>query len=544
MASKKTAPSAMARGGMRQAMAWLHTWCGLWFSWLLFAVFLTGSLAIFDDPITDWMGPLTEASAAAAAAGSPTLEAANAERGNRLALGVNYMQQAHPGADMWELWPVNRDAGNALDVFWHNSNGAYEDMRLDPHTGAVIVRKKVAGSATLGGHHFVDFHYELHAGTIGLWIIGIAAVVMLVALVSGVITHRRILKDFFTFRPKKGQRSWLDAHNAVAVLTLPFQCMIAFTGIAISSPIFMPAPILLHYGSAKADQVQFINALNQTDSIARTGRALAVPDLEPYAARAQAIIGQTVRAVVINNPGDATMHIGVYGWNEEADLVKRISGTTGMVLFSAASGEILRVRQPGQPDGGVASLTLQVINALHMATFGGMALKWLYFICGLAGTAMMGTGAILFMVKRRGKHGTEFGSVTPRIYGLIEALNLAAIVGLLLACIGYFWANRLLPASVEQRAVWELRAFFGVWLLTLLHACIRCPAKAWREQLWALAALCLFLPLLNWLTSGDYLLAQIARADWERAGVELLALTFGGLTLLALAMRQRRTAQR
>ncbi|PUA20393.1 PepSY domain-containing protein [Glaciimonas sp. PCH181] len=540
MASKKTAPSAMARGGMRQAMAWLHTWCGLWFSWLLFAVFLTGSLAIFDDPITDWMRPVTETSTPA---GMPTLEAANAERGKRLALGIDYMQQAHAGADMWELWPVNRDAGNALDVFWFNSNGGYEDMRLDPRTGAAIVRKKAVGSETLGGHHFVDFHYELHAGTIGLWIIGIAAVVMLVALVSGVITHRRIFKDFFTFRPKKGQRSWLDAHNAVAVLTLPFQCMIAFTGIAISSPIFMPAPMLLNYGSAKADQVQFTNALDQTAGIARSGRPLVVPDLEPYAARAQAIIGQTVRAVVINNPGDATMQIGVYGWNEEADLVKRINGTTGMVLFSAASGEILRVRQPGQADGGVASLTRRVIGSLHMATFGGITLKWLYFVCGLAGTAMMGTGAILFMVKRRGKHGTEFGRVTPRIYGLIEALNLAAIVGLLLACISYFWANRLLPASVEQRAVWELRAFFGVWLLTLLHACVRCSANAWREQLCALATLCLLLPLLNLLTSGDYLLAQIARADWERAGVELMVLTLGGLTLLTLVMRNRRSAR-
>ena len=33
-------------------MAWLHTWVGLWFSWLLFAAFLTGTLAVFAEPIT------------------------------------------------------------------------------------------------------------------------------------------------------------------------------------------------------------------------------------------------------------------------------------------------------------------------------------------------------------------------------------------------------------------------------------------------------------------------------------------------------------
>lgn len=30
--------------GFRQAMAWLHTWTGLIFGWLLFAIFLTGTL--------------------------------------------------------------------------------------------------------------------------------------------------------------------------------------------------------------------------------------------------------------------------------------------------------------------------------------------------------------------------------------------------------------------------------------------------------------------------------------------------------------------
>ena len=29
--------------GFRQSMAWLHTWSGLLFGWLLFAIFLTGT---------------------------------------------------------------------------------------------------------------------------------------------------------------------------------------------------------------------------------------------------------------------------------------------------------------------------------------------------------------------------------------------------------------------------------------------------------------------------------------------------------------------
>lgn len=43
--------------GFRQAMAWLHTWIGLIFGWLLFAIFLTGTLSYFKDEITHWAQP-------------------------------------------------------------------------------------------------------------------------------------------------------------------------------------------------------------------------------------------------------------------------------------------------------------------------------------------------------------------------------------------------------------------------------------------------------------------------------------------------------
>jgi Uncharacterized iron-regulated membrane protein len=38
-------------------MNWIHSWSGLLFGWLLFAVFLTGTLTVFDNEITYWMQP-------------------------------------------------------------------------------------------------------------------------------------------------------------------------------------------------------------------------------------------------------------------------------------------------------------------------------------------------------------------------------------------------------------------------------------------------------------------------------------------------------
>ena len=517
-------------------MAWLHTWVGLWFSWLLYTVFLTGSLALFAEPITHWMTPEHHAAEAAAdaAAAAAAQEGAPVDRARRLDLAVDYMARHHQGAGMWEIWPVNRHHDNGLSVYWFDKNGMYADAELDPATGAELDdHHDEAGRATMGGTHFVNFHYMLHESRFGVWIVAFATMAMLVALISGVVTHKRIFKDFFTFRAKKGQRSWLDAHNAVAVLTLPFQFMIAYTGIVISSAQLMPAPVVAQYGAGMEATRLYLAEMQGEEKPARTGQALAMPPLEPLVARAEAMIGQSARAIVIQNPEDSSMRVAVYGWNEASDALHNISATTGMAEFSAATGDLLRMRPAGGVNGGAPALTRQVMGDLHMAPFGGLTVKWLYFLCGLAGAAMMGTGAVLFMVKRRAKLGNEFGAATARMYRLFDGLNVAALAGLAVACIGYFWANRVLPIALENRALWELRCFFGLWALMLAHAWLCRPRLAWITQLGLLAALCLLLPVLSFFTLGDHTVAQMARGDWESAGVELTAVAIGVLSAWA-----------
>ncbi len=512
------------QGGLRQAMAWLHTWSGLWISWLLFAIFLTGTLAVFDDPIGHWMTP-EHALEEASRAHDPALPKVT-DRAHRLELALDFMAKQHPKADMWEIWPVQRP-GHGLSAYWFQPSGGYGSADLDPLTGAIVKQARAATQRdTIGGHHFVDFHYALHAGRIGVWIVGITSMIMLVALVSGVITHKRIFKDFFTFRPAKGQRSWLDAHNAVAVLTLPFQCMIAYTGLAFFSDDYVPAPVVVQYGMDNAKKA-FLADWNDAGKPVKTGQPLAIPALESFALRAEQAIGQEIRAVVLDNPNDASMRVCMYGWNEDVELLTRLSANTGRACYALATGEQVAVRLPGESDTGGAGLTRSVMSNLHMVGFGGTPMRWLYFVCGLAGTAMMGTGAILFLVKRRQKAGAEFGACTQRVYRVIECLNVAAIAGLAIACVGFLWANRLIPIGLEQRAGWEVRAFFGVWLLMLVHACLRAEKRAWIEQLCLLAVLCLLLPVLNVLSTGDNLTAQVARGDWESAGVELASMAFG-----------------
>ena len=42
---------------LTQSMSELHTWAGLVLGWVLFAIFLTGTLAVFDKELNWWMQP-------------------------------------------------------------------------------------------------------------------------------------------------------------------------------------------------------------------------------------------------------------------------------------------------------------------------------------------------------------------------------------------------------------------------------------------------------------------------------------------------------
>jgi hypothetical protein len=160
-----------------------------------------------------------------------------------------------------------------------------------------------------------------------------------------------------------------------------------------------------------------------------------------------------------------------------------------------------------------------------MGRFADPVLRWLYFFCGLAGTAMIGTGLVIWLGKRQLKHVKS--GVMPFELRLVEVLNIASMSGLMIGVAAFFWANRLLPAQMPGRSDWEVNSFFLMWGLSLLHAVVRRGRRAWVEQL-ALAALVFAaLPLLNALTTPYHLGFTLTQGDWAMAGFDLTCLGSG-----------------
>jgi uncharacterized iron-regulated membrane protein len=489
--------------GFRQAMAWLHTWAGLVFGWLLFAIFLTGTLAYFKDETSHWMQPEIPA------------RPLNAEAS--LMLAQNYLQQHAPHASRWLIdLPDARDPG--LTVRWQQApgkpgeRGRFESRTLDAQTGA-----QVQGRESMGGEFFYRFHFQLQMPyPWGRWLSTIAAMVMFVALITGIITHKKIFKDFFTFRPRKGQRSWLDGHNAVGVLVLPFHLMITYSSLVIFMSMAMPASILASYGS---DVEKFYaEVFPETPVPERAGQPMLLPSMTPLLVGAsQHWAHGHVARVSVNNPGDANASVVML--QASSDKITYEYGRD--VTFNGVTGQLLG----STPDQPVPMTIAGSFYGLHIGHFAGPVLRWLYFICGLAGTAMIGTGLVIWLGKRQLKHAKS--GVMPFELRLVEVLNIASMAGLVSAVAVFFWANRLLPVSLAGRADWEVNGFFITWGLSVIHALLRPGRKAWVEQLALAAMLFSTLPLLNALTTSHHLGVALAQGDWVLAGFDLTCLGCG-----------------
>lgn len=507
--------------GFRASMAWLHTWCGLFCGWLLCVIFFTGSLSVFREPISRWMQatPMIATVDGAERVAGPALDAA-----------LDLLRVEAVGANFWRLELPERP-GDAFGVAWGGTQGRGA-VHLHPLSGLRLAEPW--GRATEGGRHFMSFHYMLQWRALGYWVVGGVSMGMLVALISGVVIHRRLFLDFFLFRPGRGPRAWLDAHNVSAVLTLPFQLMIVYTGLAVFYTSYMPWPLRITYGATEQAYERFHDELAGAPASRLTRQAL--PPLGPLLQQAEALMRTPASMLLVVRPGQLDQQVRVIGAHGEAG---------GMLaqLPSVGIDEAGELHLDGAAQSAFTSLQVhQAMEALHFARVGGWGLKWLYFGLGLLGTLMIASGTLLFSLKRRRKSAGEFGVATLGLYRLIEALNVCALAGIGLASIGYLYGNRLLSASLAGREAWEVRVFLLVWLASLVHALCRRPSAAWVEQLSLVAVLCGGLPLLNALTTGQHLGRYLAQGEVARAGVELVALGFAllaGLVVIRLRGRAR-----
>lgn len=496
-------------GRFRQRMAWLHGWAGVLVGLILYSVFVSGTLSYFNDEISHWMRPeLSEA--------QPHPDA--------IAQAVRILHERAPNSPRW-LIDVPEPRSPTLRLGWsivpeRGTTGSllrrFDSVALDPATGA-----ELRARSTRGGDFFRQFHSELSLGPVwGPWIVGACAMIMLIGIVSGVVTHGNIFRRL-TFRPGKGARSWREAHNIAGVVGLPYHAMVTYTGLVTLMLMYMSSAVDARYGY---DTGAFIEAISPNPpATVAVGRRAELAPIEPMLQMASRHWdGGVPVSISIERPGDAGARIHM----QRSDA-GRISANPQILTFDGASGEVLS----STPDEPPALQTYGVLRGLHFAHFSPALLRWMFMSFGLLGAAMVASGLILWSVKRmpaaRDSRSWQVG------HRLLQILNRGTIVGLWWGVAGYFLANRLLPADLTFRSGWEVRCFFIGWGLSFVIAAMQKAREAWATQFAVAAALFASLPIVNAVTTSAHLGHSIPQGLWIYASFDLAMLALA--TLFAVA---------
>ncbi len=491
------------KNSARQSMAWLHSWLGLLLGWFLFTIFLTGALTYYRHEINLWSQP----------------QLANIEVKQETAIhsALNYLEKNATNAKSWYLQVANENSP-VNKIYWQTQDGQFNSKVLDPNTA-----KELEISNNQAGEFLYLFHCQLYGMPIltARFIVSIAAFIMLICLISGIITHKKIFTDFFTLRTFKGQRSYLDFHNVSSVIALPFFLTITFTGLAILFYLYFPMGIQKIYPT---NNFQFFEEIRNIKTVenSNSDKAKMMNSIQM-----QNLVQNNMGNIPINiitiKDQNTSQAIATFNALEDRTITQNVAQTT----FNATSGEIL---PSTKNQSAVAKLSAGVYG-IHMMTFAQPFLRIALFFSGILGCAMIASGLLLWSLKRQIQKSKKQFNLG---YYLVDRLNMTALLGLSISILGFLSTYRI--NSIFNLNITESFLFFSTWSLCLFISLFVPKQYLWKSFLKAFIAFGFFLIILDLVYLSHYLIITPYFNYWKILRLDLFVLIF---IFLAIFLHQK-----
>jgi len=469
----------------------VHAWAGVISALLLYLMFFAAAFALFHPELNDWAEPRSNAAAHEPPSLQPLLVQLVREQRARAPTHIGFWR--HDSALMADL----RGSEGERQFRYASDRKQLEPLR-----------------SNLG-----SFLYELHyLGPIpyGIYLAGLAAMAMCLALVTGVLIHLKdLVRQWFQFRPRCATRTWAsDMHKLLGIFGLPFQLFYAWSG-AVLCLAYVAVQPAFTATVFRGDQTAALATRGYTEAPAPTGKhSSRLVDLDALLVRARALLpGLEPEYVALENPFDEASVVQIYGTQSQFTF-----GNAALTL-RASDGQLLHA------SSFASASALQRFEAwfygLHYAEFGGYGVKWVYALLALATCAVIGTGNLVWL-ERRDRARAQLGN------RVLSRLTVGVVSGVPLAVATLFVANRSLPAALLNRTTVEQAVFWIALAVALLCPfLVRSDRRVAGRQLalaGALFALALFVDLLT---------RQPLLADAVQRGVASALLLLAALCLAA-----------
>ncbi|MEM7508378.1 MAG: PepSY-associated TM helix domain-containing protein [Pseudomonadota bacterium] len=461
----------------------IHGWSGTILGLLLYAVVLTGTIAVFADEIAVW---------SEGGSGSAEGLVELVDRPMR-----DLARQVDP-AYLEEI-SIFKNTSGAIQMSFHEHrvNPATGDLddhgvvyQVDPHTGEVLTEARGFQSDLRANEResalerfLVDLHVQLYVpAPWGLLLTGILGLAMMVASVSGFLIHRHLIRD--AFLPPRGQArlvSARDRHVLASTWSLPFGFVLAFTGAFFSFAISLGLPIvaMVAFGG---DERAMIERIVGFEAPADTSPA-SLASLDYILADSAARSGSAPAAASIEGYGTASAKVTVF----HRPAGGALTGITN--VYDGTDRRFIGIKPTLGTEPSVGSTVIGLMAPLHFGDFAGLLSKLAWLGLGGAMSYVVVTGMHMW-VRRRGEQ---------RIWQRLGRAITITAWGLPLAMLGSAFAFFLtLPAGDP---VWWTPAGFVIAAFAAIAAGLGAedPSDRYRR---ALALACLALPLLRQFSGG------------------------------------------
>lgn len=361
-----------------RAMLAGHSALGLAFAALIYIVCLSGTLTVFLYEFQRWEQP-----SAPVVAKPLTPDVINA------AVEAGYKQAVADKSDHDIFLLAPGAMTPRLVVNYHDHEANVEGHWIADGEGRLVVRLQAPWSEFL-----TVLHTRLHLpSTWGLFIVGLTGVTLLSSLVSGLLAHPRIFKDAFALRWGGSKRlQEADLHNRLGVWGLPFHIAVSLTGalLGLSTLIVGVLALAAYDGdSGKA----FSMLLGPRASEEETSAPL--PD-----------VAAMVRHVQSTKPEAEVVSIVIQHVAKIGQVVHLGMRSPGHLALSNAyyfKGDGTPLGDGGLETGSVGQQILGAIQPLHFGWFGGLPVKIVYGLLGLALTVVTHSGVVIWLARRRDK---------------------------------------------------------------------------------------------------------------------------------------------
>lgn len=479
----------------------VHKWTGIVAGFALFVAFYAGALTMYHAEIARWQQLPRQ--------GGEAQTVADAQK-----LLDSVLTRFPEVADATLTIKLPNDRGDPALAYFNTVQGFHHVGLADLDGSGSSLQSNLA--------EFInELHYALAIPLVGGYLMGAVSLLYGIALVSGAIIYwPRLKREFLALRVARSAKLfWLDAHNLVGIVSLPFHVVFAWTGAVLSLGlvVMMLLNSLVFRNELLQELPLIAGVLPSQEASADYGDML---DIQIWIDRAQQLAehsggqGFVAEALRIRYPGRTNAMVEVRG------RTSGHVGASGSVALNAVTAEPVNIQIAGSRDGNHA--VLSIFYALHFGHFGGAFMQLIYFVLALAGAFLFYSGNILFIENR----GGEAEQNKPWLRYLARAT-----VGICLGCCAgisaAFVAAQMLiwtqPSATYSGALLERAACFAVWLLCVIWAGYRRPDQAAREILILSAVSCIVAAMLH-LGSSDWGFA------WE-VDLMLLALAVGFVAL-------------